>query len=246
MSDHNELRAESTHFEMIPHWVMDHPEISSSGIRLYLILRRYADKQGRSFPSRSRLARDMNTSALKTVDAAIDNLVSIGALEVESRFSEDGDRTSNLYTIKFGGLGKNYPTVGQNLPNGGVEMTIGTNTQLTTYPTNQDINTSLASTDRFEEFWDAYPRKIGKGAAKKAWCKITTDPDTVIAAAFVFAGARQNEDPKFTPHAATWLNAGRWDDEPDPQGFRTKSSTQDSWEALQRGAQYLDEGKRAF
>jgi hypothetical protein len=84
------------------------------------------------------------------------------------------------------------------------------------------------------------------GAAKKAWGKITTDPDTVIAAEFVFSGARQNEDPKFTPHAATWLNAGRWDDEPDPQGFRAKSSTQDSWEALQRGAQYLDAGMRAF
>jgi hypothetical protein len=71
-----------------------------------------------------------------------------------------------------------------------------------------------AGLDVFEErFWKPYPRKVGKGAALKAWrtaCK-TADPEQIIAGLTRF---RWPDDHKFTPHPATWLNAQRWLDEP--------------------------------
>lgn len=66
----------------------------------------------------------------------------------------------------------------------------------------------------FESFWLAYPRKIGKLAAKKAWeraCRLAT-ADAILAGLERYR-AHMPDDPQFRPHPATWLNQGRWDDD---------------------------------
>jgi hypothetical protein len=80
-------------------------------------------------------------------------------------------------------------------------------------------NTATAVADRFDEFWSAYPRKVDKGHARKAWAKAakTTDPQVIIDAAVCFAAKMANADQKFIAHATTWLNGERWlDDESEP------------------------------
>jgi hypothetical protein len=69
----------------------------------------------------------------------------------------------------------------------------------------------------FEEFWDAYAHKVGKGDARKAWATATktADPREIINAAARYAKSRVGEDPRYTPHASTWLNGERWLDEPE-------------------------------
>lgn len=69
----------------------------------------------------------------------------------------------------------------------------------------------------FDEFWSTYPRREAKGAARKAWDKATTRAAT----ADILAGATRyrdqpGRDPRYTAHPATWLNADRWSDEPQP------------------------------
>jgi hypothetical protein len=72
-----------------------------------------------------------------------------------------------------------------------------------------------AASKEFDSFWASYPRKIGKEAAKKAFTKSLTK----TTAEKIMSGVEDlriqvaGKDPQFTPHAATWLNAGRWDDE---------------------------------
>lgn len=85
------------YFSIVPEWVLD-ADISSNAIRLYAILRRYADASGSCFPSRATLAGRMRCSR-DTVDRAVRELVTIGALEVSSRRTESGDRDSNLYRV---------------------------------------------------------------------------------------------------------------------------------------------------
>ena len=70
----------------------------------------------------------------------------------------------------------------------------------------------------FDAFWGAYPRKVGKGAAQKAWGKVR--PDAALAAKIVAAVVAQRsshqwskDGGQFIPHPTTWLNQGRWDDE---------------------------------
>jgi len=79
-------------------------------------------------------------------------------------------------------------------------------------------STAAPSTDspEFTRFWAAYPRRVGKGQARKAWTtaiKRGADVELVIERAGRFAAERGNEDPKFIPHPATWLNGERWNDE---------------------------------
>lgn len=72
---------------------------------------------------------------------------------------------------------------------------------------------------RFEAFWLAYPKKVGKEAARKAWAFAmgVTTPERVEAAVRAY---KWPEDPRFIPHPSTWLNQGRWDDEPTPDAPR--------------------------
>lgn len=70
----------------------------------------------------------------------------------------------------------------------------------------------------FDEFWDAYPRKVSKVAARREWpraLKLAT-ADEIIAGARSYA-ADPNRSPEFTKHPSTWLHKGCWDDEPLPQ-----------------------------
>ena len=77
-----------------------------------------------------------------------------------------------------------------------------------------------APPDGFGVFWDAYPRKVAKAAAEKAYTRALADgadPALILAGAEFYALERKLQDPKYTKHPATWLNARCWEDEPDPE-----------------------------
>ena len=70
----------------------------------------------------------------------------------------------------------------------------------------------------FDKFWSAYPRKVAKENAMKAFAK--RKPDEQMLGEMLKAVAVQaasdgwhKDGGQFIPHAATWLNAGRWQDE---------------------------------
>jgi hypothetical protein len=74
--------------------------------------------------------------------------------------------------------------------------------------------------DRFEEFWKAYPRSVGKAKAQTVFdakIKSRADPDALIAAARSYAERCRllGENPKFIPHPTTWLNRESWADDLD-------------------------------
>lgn len=70
----------------------------------------------------------------------------------------------------------------------------------------------------FETFWKLYPRKTAKDNARKAFAKI--NPDAELLAQILESLAKHcacqswlKDDGQFIPHAATWLNGKRWNDE---------------------------------
>lgn len=69
---------------------------------------------------------------------------------------------------------------------------------------------------KFDAFWQAYPKKTGKGAARKAWSKVK--PDLVIALKALEWQKQSDQWRKdggqYIPNPATWLNQGRWEDAP--------------------------------
>jgi len=76
--------------------------------------------------------------------------------------------------------------------------------------------------ERFEAFWAAYPRKIGKGDAWTAWRKLRPDSDLserILAsiAAHLHDSQWQKERGQFIPHPSRFLNDRRFEDELTPQ-----------------------------
>lgn len=69
--------------------------------------------------------------------------------------------------------------------------------------------------DGFNSFWSAYPRKIGKSEAGKAWQKLKPDLAVVLTALETQTSSDQwqRDGGKFIPHPTTWLNQKRWEDE---------------------------------
>ena len=73
-------------------------------------------------------------------------------------------------------------------------------------------------TDLFDEFWKAYPNKVGKDAARKAFEKRKPARpllDAMLAAIAIQRTTKQWTDNggQYIPHPSTWLNEGRWQDE---------------------------------
>lgn len=69
--------------------------------------------------------------------------------------------------------------------------------------------------DAFEEFWAAYPKKVGKKSAKKAFEKVKVPLETLVSAIRRQECSSQwsRDDGQYIPNPTTWLNQGRWEDE---------------------------------
>lgn len=67
----------------------------------------------------------------------------------------------------------------------------------------------------FEKFWEAFPKKVSKGAAKRAYARAAkrAPSEQIYFGACAYARRRRGEDQQFTQHAATWLNADGWLDD---------------------------------
>jgi hypothetical protein len=73
---------------------------------------------------------------------------------------------------------------------------------------------SAASPVGFAEFWLAYPKKVGKGAAESSWKKHRPSLPAVLLAIGQQAKSEQwaKDGGQFIPNPATWLNQKRWED----------------------------------
>jgi hypothetical protein len=68
----------------------------------------------------------------------------------------------------------------------------------------------------FATFWKLYPKKVGKGAARRAWKKHLCEKQAtnIVLAVEAQMAYLTRENGRFVPNPATWLNEHRWDDEP--------------------------------
>ena len=73
--------------------------------------------------------------------------------------------------------------------------------------------------EQFEKFWSAYPRKTAKFPAFKAWEKQGIEGDAFLPKQIIGDVEKRTrlkfwpKDRTKIPHAATWINQRRWDDE---------------------------------
>lgn len=78
----------------------------------------------------------------------------------------------------------------------------------------------ISSDQAFDQvFWPAYPRKINKLQARKAWKALKLADSDQKTLDSIMSGLERYkheewrlDEPQFIPHPATWLNQRRWED----------------------------------
>ena len=125
----------------------------------------------------------------------------------------DAQRKANVRNVSASDADKQQTESGQKTPNLGAREEKRREEKKNT--------PSIPQGGGFDEFWSAYPKKVGKDDARKAFLK--RKPDGELLALMLAAIAAQRESQAWTrdggqyiPNPSTWLNQGRWQDETDP------------------------------
>lgn len=109
--------------------------------------------------------------------------------------------------------------------------------------------------ERFDEFWKAYPKKVGKEAARKAFVKLhpTAELFKVILDGIEKSKKSQQwqeEHGRFIPDPSKWLNQGRWDDElteaQQPKSRTPTSPERGDWDATEALNRAMAKAKNMF
>jgi hypothetical protein len=204
-------------FAVIPEWIL-YADISAQALRIYGVMARYADKgTGKAFPSHRAIA-ERGRCSIRTVQRALAELAKVGAIEITERDDQAGQH-SNEYFIRVsrpidtGGQGV-LAYVHGSLDTGGQHNESHSERETPLSPT------ETSPREPFDEFWSIYPRRQGKGDARRAFAKALRKAKL----AEVLAGVERLRDdpnlpvdePSLIPMPATWLNQERWDDDPLP------------------------------
>jgi hypothetical protein len=214
------IKNERTPFAIIPEWVLDSP-ISDRALRLYAVLRRYADEEtGRCFPARRTLADRLRCS-IDSVDRATGELIEHGAIEKDAAYTPKGDRTSNTITVRWsrtGAVGSREPAATSSQPSGdgGRTGAAENESQLERDPSNDRADLVLVGSEdaraepfesEFNRAWKHYPRKDARKRALRAYqaARRRGVPAEVLRAATeAYAAKRAGQDAAFTMLGSTF------------------------------------------
>src|SRR5882672_4241829 len=104
--------------------------------------------------------------------------------------------------------------------------------------------------DFTHQFWRIYPRRVAKKAALAALERVRRSGEVTFTALLEavdrYAESVAGKDPQFIAHATTWLNQGRWEDEPAHLGNmhhgQHRVSNAEGWATRRRAAIESEKG----
>jgi len=182
-------------------------------IVLYWLADHHNETTGACFPSLKTLANECEMGK-STLIRHLDDLEKAGLIERHDRTRENGSQTSTAYKLRLPPVpDRDTPCskMGQPpVPNRDTH-----NLGIYNLGIEQDI--SCAIDGGFAEFWERYPRRIGKAAARKAYAKALkagTHDDIMFGLSQQMPSLASREQ-QYIPHPSTWLTQERWNDEPD-------------------------------
>ena len=217
-------------------------------IVLYWIADHHNSETGACFPSLAKLADECEMDR-STIIRHVDSLCSMGFIEKVERKRGNGSRTSNGYhlnLVKQPVANYDYPRrkmqpppVAKCDPRNLGSYNLGKLTSKNTAMIGQPLQDLLAKElpfpeQLFDDLWKMYPKKVGKGQARKAFTAALrkVEHDKIHLALIEYVRSTQNDDKKYLPHLSTWLNGERWDDELQEKSLQEMTSEQQIQEIL--------------
>ena len=193
-------------------------------IVLYWIADHHNGETGDCFPSHKRLA-DLCEISDRDVRRQILKLVELGLIHIENRSRSNGSQSSNSYKLN---MSENMGRTNSPTPPDTLSYHPLTNCPTHNLVTNNLGNITSKDMSIFDDLWKMYPKKVGKGTARKALAKAMTkaQADKIQHSLALFVRAWGSQDKKFMPQLATWLNGERWDDELQEASLQDMTSDQ--------------------
>jgi hypothetical protein len=183
-------------------WVWQSSPYSGERLLLHLALADYANDEGVCFPSHHTLARKARCST-SWVSQTMRQMIKDNMIEVIERAGN--------------GRGK----VGRyRLTKGGTESDLSDDIGVTSTANRSHFDGSHTlllnrhePSHAFDMLWKAYPKKVAKGAAQRAFDRLMRQPDAPSIDVLIKAVERYASnirDMQYCAHLATWLNGERW------------------------------------
>lgn len=239
-------------FTLIPNSVSRSTDLPARAKVVYIFMRSHRDGWNITTTSVAH-ALGMNR---ETVSHAINDLIESGHMRRIEKRSEDGKFAGWDYEILSGGItaygnsssgdstayGKTaYGKTGAGKSSSIRRLSSKKTKEITSLSQEDHAQTSGSSEresrpDRFDEFWDAYPRKVGKKKARAKFAaavKAAGSAQRVIDGALRLAADPNLPEKQFIPHPTTWMERGGWDDEPLPDRTPTRRTPHRKTEAEQ-------------
>lgn len=191
-------------------------------IVLYWLADHHNGETGKCFPSIKRLA-ELSEMSRRSVEGHLETLEKLGLITRTQQFRDTGGKSTNSYILELTGTYENISDA-QNLRMVCEKSAHGDTQNLrmnNLVSNNLGKETNISSSDDdgvdyyFDQLWSLYPRKIGKGQARKAFKAASKKIDfyDLLPKLMDFVNTLEGKDKQYMPHLATWLNGERWTDE---------------------------------
>ena len=191
-------------------------------IVLYWLADHHNGETGKCFPSIKRLA-ELSEMSRRSVEGHLETLEKLGLITRTRQFRDTGGKSTNSYILELTGTYENI-TDTQNLRMVCEKSAHGDTQNLrmnNLVSNNLGKETNISSSDDdgvdyyFDQLWTLYPRKIGKGQARKAFKAASKKIDfyDLLPKLEAYVLTLEGKETQFIPHLATWLNGERWKDE---------------------------------
>lgn len=240
-------RRDNQPFAQIPNEAIRDPDITPGAFRLLAYLMSHQDGYELTY---NQIERQTGMGRY-AINEGIKILVSKGWLQTERTQGIDGRFGPKSWTVL-------NPTSVGNSTAGDSTMEKPTDNKKTTLREDKELRTNAQGKleQGFNEFWNSYPRRVGKRAALIAYTKAakSTDESAIIEGAKSLAKDPNLPPKQFIPHPATWLGRAGWEDEPYPERQRTREELDsirahkvatDREKSLAQSAKLLAEEKEA-
>jgi len=214
----------------IPSWILTHPDLSDRAVRLWGLLRGALNGSVAVGGTSGADLAELLQCSERTARDSVYQLRDVGALSVQAAF-KDGRQGRNVYYLwpmnssmanapkpeNFGvaascqGGSQLPPVLINNLSNN-----LSTNDEEQPKPPKRRRKRIVYS-ESFEEVWAAYPNRVAKADASKAYQLTLAEPNVneqdLLASVFKYAESVEGKEKQFILHASTFFGPGeRWKD----------------------------------
>ena len=191
-------------------------------IVLYWLADHHNGETGKCFPSINRIS-ELSEMSRRSVECHLETLEKLGLIKRVNQFRETGGKSANSYILELTGTYENISDA-QNLRMVCEKSAHGDtqNLRMNNLVINnlgKETNNTSSKDDEvnyyFDQLWEMYPRKVGKGQARKAYVAASKKIDffDLLPKLEAYVATLDGKDKQYMPHLATWLNGERWADE---------------------------------